>query len=80
MATTAVSSADVKFISDEQLEQSLPAVFAERLKAIAVRQGISMENALAQAILLDEMVLDTQRGNGEVHLLKGGKKFVVNFR
>ena len=68
------TSSTVKFISDAELEASLPAVFFDRLKAIAERQGISVEAALAQAIRVDEMVLDTKRDHGEVLLVKDGKQ------
>lgn len=48
MVTNAESAPAV----DMQLEQALPALFSARLKALAKRQGISMEDALAQAIRL----------------------------
>ncbi len=65
---------------DTVLEQFLPAIFSTRLRALAERQGISMEDALAQAIRLDEVVLDAKRDGAEVLLLKDGKKFSINFR
>ena len=65
---------------DNQLEQALPAVFSTRLKALAQRQGISMEDALAQAIRLDEIVLDAKNDNAEVLLVKGRQRFAINFR
>ncbi len=58
----------------------MPAMFSSRLKAIAERQGISMEDALAQAIRLDEVVLDAKSDNAEVLLVKGGQKYAINFR
>lgn len=63
-----------------QLEQTLPPVFALRLKALADRQGISIEDALAQAIRLDEVVLDAKGNNAEVLLVKNGQTFAINFR
>ena len=63
-----------------QLEQTLPAVFADRLRALADRQGISIEDALAQAIRLDEVVLDAKSNNAEVLLVKNGQTFAINFR
>jgi hypothetical protein len=65
---------------DLQLEQALPAMFSTRLKALAERQGISMEDALAQAIRLDEVILDAKSENGEVLVVKGGQKYAINFR
>lgn len=76
MVTNAESAPAV----DMQLEQALPALFSARLKALAKRQGISMEDALAQAIRLDEVVLDAKGDNAEVLLVKGGQKFAINFR
>ncbi len=67
-------------VPDTLLEQALPAIFSERLKALAERQGISMEDALAQAIRLDEMVLDAKSENAEVLLVKNGQRFAINFR
>jgi hypothetical protein len=55
-------------------------MFSTRLAAIARRQGITLEEALAQAIRLDEMVLDTQSRNGKVLLVENGRTFRVDFR
>ena len=55
-------------------------MFSTRLKALAERQGISMEDALAQAIRLDEVILDAKNDNGEVLVVKGGQKYAINFR
>ncbi len=60
--------------------ESLPPMFSTRLAAIARRQGITLEEALAQAIRLDEMVLDTQSRNGKVLLVENGRTFRVDFR
>lgn len=60
--------------------ESLPAIFSTRLAALAQRQGISIEAALAQAIRLDEMVLDTKSRHGQVLLVENGRTFEVNFR
>jgi hypothetical protein len=60
--------------------ESLPAMFSTRLAAIALRQGITLEEALAQAIRLDEMVLDTQSRKGKVLLVENGRTFRVDFR
>lgn len=76
MATNAEAISNV----DLQLEQALPAMFSTRLKALAERQGISMEDALAQAIRLDEVILDAKSDNGEVLVVKGGHKYAINFR
>ena len=76
MATNAEAVSNV----DLQLEQALPAMFSTRLKALAERQGISMEDALAQAIRLDEVILDAKSDNGEVLVVKGGQKYAINFR
>ncbi len=76
MATNAEAVSNV----DLQLEQALPAMFSTRLKALAERQGISMEDALAQAIRLDEVILDAKSDNGEVLVVKGGLKYAINFR
>jgi len=76
MATNAEAAPNM----DVALEQALPAMFSTRLKALADRQGISMEDALAQAIRLDEVVLDAKSANGEVLIVKGGQKFAINFR
>ncbi len=76
MATNAEAVSNV----DLQLEQALPAMFSTRLKALAERQGISMEDALAQAIRLDEVVLDAKSDNGEVLVVKGAQKYAINFR
>ena len=67
-------------ITDAVLEEALPAIFAERLKALATRQSISMEDALAQAIRLDEIVLDAKSEDAEVLLVKHGQKYAINFR
>jgi hypothetical protein len=74
------ANSDSGLSTDIQLEQALPALFSDRLKALAQRQGISMEDALAQAIRLDEMVLDAKNDNAEVLLVKDGQKFAINFR
>ena len=74
------ANSDAVLSTDMQLEQTLPAIFSDRLKALAQRQGISMEEALAQAIRLDEMVLDAKSDDAEVLLVKGGQKFAINFR
>ncbi len=74
------ANSDAALSTDMQLEQTLPAIFSDRLKALAQRQGISMEEALAQAIRLDEMVLDAKSDDAEVLLVKGGQKFAINFR
>lgn len=76
MVTNAESAPAV----DGQLEQALPALFSSRLKALAKRQGISMQDALVQAIRLDEVVLDAKCDNAEVLLVKGGQKFSINSR
>ena len=76
MATNAEAVLNV----DLQLEQALPAMFSTRLKALAERQGISMEDALAQAIRLDEVILDAKSDNGEVLVVKGAQKYAINFR
>jgi hypothetical protein len=76
MATNAEAVPNV----DLQLEQALPAMFSSRLKALAERQGISMEEALAQAIRLDEVILDAKSDNGEVLVVKGGQRYAINFR
>lgn len=76
MATNAEAVSNV----DLQLEQALPAMFSTRLKALAERQGISMEDALAQAIRLDEVILDAKSDNGEVLVVKGAQKYAINFR
>jgi len=76
MATNAEAVSNV----DLQIEQALPAMFSTRLKALAERQGISMEEALAQAIRLDEVILDAKSDNGEVLVVKGGQKYAINFR
>ena len=76
MATNAGAAPDM----DLQLEQALPAMFSTRLKALAERQGISMEDALGQAIRLDEVILDAKSDNAEVLLVKGGQKYAINFR
>ena len=55
-------------------------MFSTRLKALAERQGISMEDALAQAIRLDEVILDAKSDNGEVLVVKGAQKYAINFR
>ncbi len=60
--------------------ESLAPMFSTRLAAIARRQGITLEEALAQAIRLDEMVLDTQSRNGKVLLVENGRTFRVDFR
>lgn len=72
------TNADV--VPNVDLEQALPAMFSTRLKALAERQGISMEDALAQAIRLDEVILDAKSDNGEVLVVKGGQKYAINFR
>ncbi len=74
------TNAEVVSNVDLQLEQALPAMFSTRLKALAERQGISMEDALAQAIRLDEVILDAKSDNGEVLVVKGGQKYAINFR
>ena len=74
------TNADLLPSMDLQIEQALPAVFSDRLKALAERQGISLEEALAQAIRLDEVVLDAKSQDAEVLLVKGGRKFTINFR
>ncbi len=39
-----------------------------------------MEEALAQAIRLDEVVLDAKGDGAEVLLVKGKEQFSINFR
>ena len=39
-----------------------------------------MEDALAQAIRLDEMVLDAKSEDAEILLVKNGQRFAINFR
>ena len=71
---------NAEVVPNVDLEQVLPAMFSTRLKALAERQGISMEDALAQAIRLDEVILDAKNDNGEVLVVKGGQKYAINFR
>jgi hypothetical protein len=74
------ANSDALLSTNAQIEQALPAMFADRLKALADRQGISLEEALAQAIRLDEIVLDAKNDDAEVLLVKDGQKFAINFR